>query len=108
MTTANLKTLEPAGILDGSSTNELKNQVTDLLQQDIDIVLLDMNQVTFMNSTGIGAMVAMLKVVRAKGKQIYLCGLTDQVKILFELTKMDRVFKTFIDQQEFEAKVLAA
>ncbi|EKU97899.1 anti-anti-sigma factor [Leptolyngbya sp. PCC 7375] len=106
--TKNLKTLEPAGILDGATTNELKLQVTDLLHEGIDIVLLDMNQVTFMNSTGIGAMVAMLKIVRAKGKQIYLCGLTEQVKMLFELTKMDRVFKTFIDQQDFEAKVLAA
>lgn len=106
--TTNLKTLEPIGILDGATTNELKLQVSDLLHQGTDIVLLDMKQVTFMNSTGIGAMVAMLKIVRAKGKQIYLCGLTEQVKIIFELTKMDRVFKTFIDQQEFESKVLAA
>ena len=106
--TANLKTLEPTGILDGATTNELKLQVSDLLHQGADIVLLDMKQVTFMNSTGIGAMVAMLKIVRAKGKQIYLCGLTEQVKIIFELTKMDRVFKTFIDQQEFKSKVLAA
>ena len=106
--TTNLKTLEPTGILDGATTNELKLQVSDLLHQGTDIVLLDMKQVTFMNSTGIGTMVAMLKIVRAKGKQIYLCGLTEQVKIIFELTKMDRVFKTFIDQQEFESKVLAA
>ncbi len=106
--TTNLKTLEPVGILDGTTTNELKHQVTGLLHEGIDIVLLDMKQVTFMNSTGIGAMVAMLKIVRSKEKQMYLCGLTDQVKVLFELTKMDRVFKTFVDQQEFESKVLAA
>ena len=106
--TTNLKKIEPAGILDGATTNELKLQDSDFLQQGTDIVLLDMKQVTFMNSTGIGAMVAMLKIARAKGKQIYLCGLTEQVKMIFELTKMDRVFKTFIDQQEFESKVLAA
>ncbi|ESA38980.1 anti-sigma-factor antagonist [Leptolyngbya sp. Heron Island J] len=104
----NLKKLEPTGILDGATTNELKLQVSDLLHQDIDIVLLDMRQVTFMNSTGIGAMVAMLKIVRAKGKRIYLCGLTEQVQIIFELTKMDRVFKIFADQQDFETKVLVA
>lgn len=107
MTTA-MKTLEPAGILDGATTNELKLQVTDLLQQGTDIVLLDMNQVTFMNSTGIGALVATLKIVRAQRKQIYLCGLSAQVKMLFELTKMDRVFKIFLDQQEFESNMLAA
>lgn len=106
--TTEMKTLEPTGILDGASANELKLQVTDLLHEGTDIVLLDMKQVTFMNSTGIGALVATLKVVRAKKKQIYLCGLSAQVKILFELTKMDRVFKIFLDQQEFESNMLAA
>ncbi|NER85279.1 MAG: STAS domain-containing protein, partial [Leptolyngbya sp. SIO1D8] len=36
--------------------------------------LLDMQSVTFMNSSGIGALVAILKMVRAKEKQLYLCG----------------------------------
>ncbi|MCG8367244.1 MAG: STAS domain-containing protein [Pseudanabaenales cyanobacterium] len=104
--TAIVKTLEPTGMLDGATTNELKNQVTDLIQQGADIVLLDMKDVTFMNSSGIGALVAILKIVRAKGKQLYLCGLTDQVKMIFQLTKMDRVFKLFLDSGEFETKVL--
>ncbi|MEM9002977.1 MAG: STAS domain-containing protein, partial [Cyanobacteria bacterium P01_F01_bin.86] len=90
--TATVKILEPSGILDGSTTNELKSQVTDLIQQGVDIVLLDMKSVNFMNSSGIGALVATLKVVRTKGKQLYLCGLTDQVKMIFQLTKIDRVF----------------
>ena len=101
-----VKTLEPTGMLDGATTNELKNQVMELIQQGADIILLEMEGVTFMNSSGIGALVAILKVVRAKGKQLYLCGLSDQVKMIFKLTKMDRVFKPFIDRREFEAKVI--
>ena len=106
--TAIVKTLEPTGMLDGATTNELKNQVTEVIQQGADIVLLDMKGVNFMNSSGIGALVAILKIVRAKEKQLYLCGLTDQVKMIFQLTKMDRVFKLFVDPGEFEAKVLMA
>lgn len=104
--TATVKTLEPTGMLDGSTTNELKTQISDVLQQGADIVLLNMEDVAFMNSSGIGALVAILKMVRAKDKQMYLCGLSDQVQMLFKLTKMDRVFKPFSDQEEFEAKVL--
>ena len=104
--TATVKTLEPSGILDGTTTNELRNQVADLIQQGADIVLLDMKSVDFMNSSGIGALVATLKMVRSKEKQLYLCGLTDQVKMIFKLTKIDRVFKPFGNQEEFEAKVL--
>ena len=106
--TAIVKTLEPTGMLDGATTNELKNQVTEVIRQGADIVLLDMKGVNFMNSSGIGALVAILKMVRAKEKQLYLCGLTDQVKMIFQLTKMDRVFKHFVDPGEFEAKVLMA
>ena len=104
--TATVKTLEPTGMLDGATTNELKTQISDVLQQGADIVLLNMEDVTFMNSSGIGALVAILKMVRAKDKQMYLCGLSDQVEMIFRLTKMDRVFKPFVDQGEFEAKVL--
>ncbi|MEO1523148.1 MAG: STAS domain-containing protein [Cyanobacteria bacterium J06633_2] len=105
--TATVKTLEPNGMLDGATTLELKNQVTDVLKHGADIVLLNMKDVTFMNSSGIGALVAILKMVREKEKQLYLCGLTDQVKMIFQLTKMDRVFKPLLDQEEFEAKILA-
>lgn len=100
--TAMVKTLEPTGMLDGATTNELKNQVIDLVQQGADVVLLDMHSVTFMNSSGIGALVAILKVVRAKEKRLYLCSLTDQVKMIFQLTKMDRVFKPLNNRDEFE------
>jgi len=105
--TETFKTLEPTGMLDGVTSNELKGQVADLMQQGTDIELLDMKGVTFMNSSGIGALVATLKLARANNKQLYLCGLTDQVKMIFQLTKMDRVFKLFTDQGEFEHKMLA-
>lgn len=104
--TTTVRTLEPTGMLDGATTNELKNQIRDVMQQGADIVLLNMQDVTFMNSSGIGALVAILKMVREKEKQMYLCGLTDQVRMIFQLTKMDRVFKPFLDQGEFETKVL--
>lgn len=101
-----VKTIEPAGVLDGIKTNELKHQVIDLMQQRVDVVLLDMKAVTFMNSSGIGALVAILKLARANEIQLYLCGLTDQVKMIFQLTKMDRVFQIFSDQSEFNQKIL--
>ncbi|MEM9809223.1 MAG: STAS domain-containing protein [Cyanobacteria bacterium P01_D01_bin.56] len=106
--TAIIKILKPTGMLDGATTNELRNQVMDLIQQGADIVLLEMENVTFMNSSGIGALVAILKMVRAREKQLYLCGLSDQVNMIFKLTKMDRVFKPFIDRVEFETKIVTA
>ncbi|AMA09735.1 MULTISPECIES: STAS domain-containing protein [unclassified Picosynechococcus] len=100
--------LEPQGILDGPNTNELRLQIIDLLRGEIDGILLDLNQIEFMNSSSIGALVAILKVVRAENKKLYLCSLTDQVSMIFELTKMDRIFTTFKDRDEFNRKVIEA
>ena len=105
--TTEVKTLEPTGMLDGAAAHDLKNQVLDVLRQGADGVLLNMAGITFMNSSGIGALVATLKAVREKDKQLYICGLTDQVRMIFELTKMDRVFTLYADVADFEAKVAA-
>jgi anti-anti-sigma factor len=99
--------LEPAGALDGENTNELRRQILDRLQSqtDLQFILLDMKGVTFMNSSAVGALVATKKAVQEAGKQIFVCSLTDQVRLIFELTKMDQVFKPLADRQAFEEKI---
>jgi anti-sigma B factor antagonist len=51
-----------------------------------------------MNSSGLGALVSILKAVRSAGAELFLCSLSEQVKMIFQLTKMDRVFKIFVNQ----------
>jgi anti-anti-sigma factor len=100
-----VKIVQPSGILDGVSVNQLRREISDLLESGATIVLVDFQDVTFMNSSGLGALVSTLKVVRSAGAELFLCSLSDQVKIIFQLTKMDRVFKTFANRDEFEQKV---
>jgi anti-anti-sigma factor len=61
-----------------------------------------------MNSSGLGALVSILKAVRSTGAELFICSLSEQVKMIFQLTKMDRVFKIFANQDEFEQKVVSA
>ncbi len=100
-----VKIVHPSGILDGVSVNQLRREISDLVESGANIVLVDFQDVTFMNSSGLGALVSTLKVVRSAGAELFLCSLSDQVKIIFQLTKMDRVFKTFANRDEFEQKV---
>jgi anti-anti-sigma factor len=108
MTATTVKILQPTGILDGANATELRNQVMDLVRTGTTLVLIDLQEITFMNSSGIGALVATLKAVRGAGAQLFVCSLSDQVRVIFELTKMDRIFKPFEDRQEFEQKIMAA
>lgn len=103
-----VKTLEPIGMLDGAAAHDLKNQVLDVLRQGADGVLLNLAGVTYMNSSGIGALVSTFKAVRESDKQLYMCGLSDQVRMIFELTKMDRVFNLYADVADFQSKVATA
>ncbi len=100
-----VKIVQPSGILDGVSVNQLRREISDLVESGANIVLVDFQDVTFMNSSGLGALVSTLKVMRSAGAELFLCSLSDQVKIIFQLTKMDRVFKTFANRDEFEQKV---
>jgi anti-sigma B factor antagonist len=99
--------LQPSGILDGNHGNELRNQVMDLVRDGSRTILIDFQEISFMNSSGIGALVATLKSIKAAGATLYVCSLSDQVKVIFSLTKMDRVFKPLENRQEFEQTILA-
>jgi anti-sigma B factor antagonist len=105
--TTTFAVLQPTGILDGNHGNEIRNQVMDSVRAGNRTVLIDFQEVTFMNSSGIGALVATLKAVRSSNATLYICSLSDQVKIIFNLTKMDKIFKPFENRQEFEQKLLA-
>jgi anti-sigma B factor antagonist len=96
---------EQVGILDGTTANVLRQKIRDVLQTPAPAILIDLSQTTFVNSSGLGALVSMLKMVRSHEKELYLCSLNEQVKMIFELTRMGRVFKTFQNRSEFEQKM---
>jgi anti-sigma B factor antagonist len=103
-----VKIIQPSGILDGANVNQLRREVSEIVEMGADIVLVDFQDVTFMNSSGLGALVSILKAVRSAGAELFICSLSEQVKMIFQLTKMDRVFKIFVNQDEFEQKVVSA
>ncbi|HEY9665924.1 MAG TPA: STAS domain-containing protein [Coleofasciculaceae cyanobacterium] len=97
-----VKVIQPSGILDAVSTNQLRREVSDVVESGANIILVDFQDVTFINSSALGALVSTLKLVRSAGSELFICSLTEQVKMMFELTKMNRVFKTFASLDEFE------
>ncbi|MEH2118231.1 STAS domain-containing protein [Nostoc sp.] len=105
--TLNVKVLELTGILDGIRGNELRREVSGILANGADILLIDMKEVKFIDSSGLGALVSAMQMVRNANSKLFVCSISDQVRMLFELTKMDRIFKTFTDQDEFNRQVLA-
>jgi anti-anti-sigma factor len=101
-----IKVIQPAGILDSTKATQIRREVADVMEQNAEIVLIDLKDVTFVDSSGLGALVVALKTVRAAGGKLYICSINDQVKMLFELTSMDLVFEVFTDRAEFNQQAL--
>lgn len=78
-----VKLLQPVGLLDSIQANSLRQQVKSLLTEKVDIVLIDLEQVTFMDSSGLAAIVLSMKMLKEVGGQIYICSMNEQVKMLF-------------------------
>lgn len=97
-----IKVFEPSGDLDKAKGKQLRQEITDSLQDDANNVLLDLHKVTFVDSSGLGEIVLILKVVEAAGGKLFICSVSEPVQILFELTSMDLIFKTFANRDEFE------
>lgn len=93
--------VQPTGILDSTQAPEFRKRVGDCVSRGAKSILIDFADVTFMDSSGLGALVLALKTARSAGAKLYVCAIDDQVKMLFELTSMDRVFDIFEDQDAF-------
>jgi anti-anti-sigma factor len=72
------------------------------------VIIVDFQDVTFMDSSGLGALVLSLKTVRSAGGKLLICSINEQIKMLFELTDMDRVFEIFNNREELEQKILGS
>ncbi|MDS3860212.1 STAS domain-containing protein [Thermosynechococcaceae cyanobacterium BACA0444] len=100
-----IKIIQPTGVFGGPQATAFRQEIVDLVQAGVTVVLIDCQEITFMDSSGLGALVVALKNLRTTNGQLFLCGVTEQVKMLFELTSMDKVFRILKDQAEFETTI---
>lgn len=101
-----VKIVQPSGILDGIKANVLRREINDIVEKGVDIVLIDLQEVTFMDSSGLAGLLSALKTVRGAGGKLFICSANDQVKMLFQLTRMERVLEIFPNQEEFNKAVV--
>ena len=63
-------------------------------------MVIDMNNVLYMDSSFIGALVAGLKKVLSKNGEIALANISNDVMALFEMTRLDKVFNIYDNTEE--------
>jgi len=86
-------------VIDASSAGDFKGQLVTWIQKGQTRVLLDLSSIEFIDSSGLGVIISLLKLLAGKG-DICLCGIRDSVMSLFKLTRMDRIFRIYPSSTE--------
>ncbi len=95
-----LAVLHLTGRLDLASASNFRNQVTELLRDGVSVVILDLAEVPFVDSSGLGAIVACLKAARQISGDLRLAGAQEQMRSLLELTTLISVLRPYSTIEE--------
>ncbi len=101
-----VKVIQPFGLLDRTKSGQFHQEINNCLEAGANLILIDFKDVTFMDSSGLGAVVLAIKTVQSAGQKIFVCGLNHQVRMLFELAGLDKVIEIFENQDQFKSKVV--
>ncbi len=82
----------PKGELDIYTSPELKEILIDALDKKDGNIIIDGESLDYVDSTGLGALISILKRVREKGNNVYLKNIKPNIRKLFDITKLDKVF----------------
>ena len=77
--------------IDAASAIEFKERMREIIAHPSERVILDMSNVFFLDSSGLGALVAVMKAL-GPIRHLELSGLTPTVEKVLRLTRMDSVF----------------
>ena len=90
---SDITVVDVEGQLIVGNRQELKQKVLDELEKGERKFLIDFSQTGYIDSSGLGVLVSLSKKIREQGGELRLANLNDDLKTLFELTKLDTLFQ---------------
>jgi len=84
----------------GPDATLLSEKLRDLIDDRRNKIIVDMAKVNFMNSSGLGILIGGLTTVRNSGGDIKVLHLAKKLRELLRITKLDRVFEIYEDEEE--------
>jgi anti-sigma B factor antagonist len=84
----------------GEGDEVLKDKINSLIQQDRKKILLNLENVPYIDSAGLGEIVRTYTTVSRQGGQLKLVNLTKRITDLLSITKLLTVFETFDAEQD--------
>lgn len=86
--------------LDSLTSSEFKGELVVLCRSGIEVLFIDMSQIVYCDSAGLGAMLLAHREMKASGGYSIIVGLTPTVKSLIELAHLDQVLYIYDTREE--------
>lgn len=84
----------------GDGIDELRGAINSAIKEKESKILLNFNEVPYLDSTGLGEVVRSYTSVKKEGGNVKIVNLTNKVKDLLSVTKLLTVFETFEDEDK--------
>lgn len=94
--------LEVAGEIDVYASPSVKEAINGLIDKNFTNLIISLEEVRYIDSTGLGVLIGALKKIREKdGKVLIVCG-NPQLKKIFNITGLVRIFSMYETMAEAE------
>ena len=84
----------------GEGDGQVRERIKDLLSDGQKKILLNLGDVTYIDSAGLGALISSYTTTKREGGQLKLVNLTKRIQDLLAITKLITVFDTYDTEQE--------
>jgi anti-sigma B factor antagonist len=98
--------LELSGEIDLNEKPRVVAQLEPLIEKKSQVIVIDLSQVTYVDSSGLAIFIDALQRVQQYGGRFALVGLRENVRLVFGIAKLDKVFQIF-DRREAAVAALA-
>lgn len=89
-----------SGRIDASSSEEFKGKMLELIDKDGKLVVLNLSEVNFIDSSALGAIIAILKILDSRKGRLLLCSAKEMVANTFKVTHLDRLFPIYHNESQ--------
>ena len=92
-TTNNSWEVSLGGELDVSTADELKKELNNLVDEKNIDMRLNLENLDYIDSTGLGVIIGILKRLKIESKEVYIEKPKNNVRKIFSITGLDKIFK---------------
>lgn len=100
ISTPDVTVLRPNGRIDSHTTPTFRRQLEEISTAKTTNVVLNLADISFVDSSGLAALVYGMKRCRERGGDLYLCCPQQPVRMVLQLTRLDKAMDIFLEEAD--------